>query len=201
MRPIHGVVLLALAALPAGMQAQGNELRLATQAGSRLWIEGGSNVRSWSCDATRIDASVTGDTIAPAATAKAVSTAARRARLVIPVAQIDCRNGTMNEHLRKALKADAKSTIEYRIASWELVPASADSGAVTTKGTLAMAGAEKPIDVELTATRGTQGTWRLDGSKTLRMTEWGIKPPTLMFGTMRVKDPVTIRFHLVMEPK
>jgi hypothetical protein len=64
-----------------------------------------------------------------------------------------------------------------------------------------MAGAEKPISVELTAKRGAAGTWQVTGSKTLLMTEWGIKPPSLMLGTMKVRDPVTIRFDLVLEGK
>jgi hypothetical protein len=61
-----------------------------------------------------------------------------------------------------------------------------------------MAGAEKPISVDLAAKRGTAGSWSLKGSKTLQMTEWGIKPPSLMFGTMKVRDPVTIRFELLL---
>ena len=106
----------------------------------------------------------------------------------------------MNEHMRKALKADANKSIEYRIAKWELTPRGDDEGTVTSSGTLVMAGAEKPISVEFAAKRAGQG-WQLKGSKSLRMTEWGIKPPSLMLGTMKVHDPVTVRFELVLEPK
>jgi polyisoprenoid-binding protein YceI len=201
MRPIRHAALLAALLLPASVRAQESGFELGTQAGTRLWVEGGSNVRSWSCDATLVEASVTGAAVPANASAKEVSSAARRAALSIPVAKLDCRNGTMNEHMRKALKSDAHKSIEYRIAKWELVPRGDDEGTVTTSGTLVIAGAEKPISVELTAKRGGQGTWQLKGSKTIRMTEWGVKPPSLMFGTMKVHDPVTIRFELVLEPK
>jgi hypothetical protein len=186
--------------LPAGTQAQEGELKLGTQAGTRLWVEGGSSVRSWSCDATLVEASVTGAAVPAGASAKDVSAAARRAVLTIPVAKLDCRNGTMNEHMRKALKANANKSIEYRIAKWELTPRGDDEGTVATSGTLVIAGTEKPIAVELAAKRAGQG-WQLKGSKTIRMTEWGVKPPSLMLGTMKVKDPVTVRFELVLEPK
>ena len=203
MRSIHlrRVAVLAALSLPAGLRAQESGLELGTQAGTRLWVEGGSNVRSWSCDATLVETSVTGVAVPDGASAKEVSEAARRAVLTIPVAKLDCRNGTMNEHMRKALKAEANKSIEYRIAKWELTPRGSDGGTVTTSGTLAIAGTEKPTSVEFTAKRAGQGTWQLEGSKTIRMTEWGVKPPSLMFGTMKVHDPVTVRFELVLEPK
>jgi polyisoprenoid-binding protein YceI len=193
--------MLAAALLPAVARGQESELKLSAQAASKLWVEGKSSVRDWKCDATKIEATVTGTAVAATASAKDVGAAAKRAVLTIPVAQLDCRNGTMNSHMRKALKADANKTIQYRIATWELTPRSDDSASVKTSGTLALAGAEKPISVELTAKRAAAGTWHLTGSKTFQMTEWGIKPPSLMLGTMKVRDPVTIRFELVLEPK
>ena len=201
MYAFHRVLIVATMLLPAAAFAQGSELKLVAGTGSKLWVEGGSSVRSWKCDATRIEATVTGAAVAPTASAKDVSAAASRALLTVPVAQLDCHNGTMNEHMRKALKADANKTIEYRIAKWELTPRGNDEGTVATSGTLVMAGAEKPLAVELTAKRGAEGIWQVTGSKTLKMTEWGIKPPSLMLGTMKVRDPVTIQFELALEPK
>lgn len=201
MRSIHRALVLAAAVLPAMAQAQESELKLGAQAASKLWVEGTSSVRDWKCDATKVEASVTGAAVPAAASAKEVGAAAKRAVLTIPVAELDCRNGTMNGHMRKALKADANKTIQYRIATWEVTPRGEDSATVKTSGTLALAGEEKPLSVELAAKRATAGTWHLKGSKTIQMTEWGVKPPSLMLGTMKVRDPVTIRFDLVLEPK
>lgn len=201
MRSIHRAIMFATALLPAVAQAQQSELKLSAQGASKLWVEGKSTVRDWKCDATKIEATVTGTGVASKASAKDVGAAAKRALLTIPVAQLDCHNGTMNEHMRKALKANDNKTIQYRIATWELTPRSDDSASVKTSGTLVMAGAEKPISVELTAKRAAAGTWQLNGSKSILMTEWGIKPPSLMLGTMKVRDPVTIRFELLLETK
>lgn len=199
MRPIHRAIMLATVLLPVVARAQESELKLSAQGTSKLSVEGTSTVRDWKCDAATIEATVTGAGAAATAPAKEVGAAAKRAQLTIPVAQLDCHNGTMNEHMRKALKANDHKAIEYRIATWELTPRGDDSASVKTSGTLVMAGAEKPITVDLAAKRGTAGSWELTGSKTLKMTEWGIKPPSLMLGTMKVRDPVTIRFELVMK--
>ena len=60
---IHRAAVLAALLLPAGIGAQESELKLGTQAGTKLWVEGGSNVRRWSCDATLVEASVTGGAV------------------------------------------------------------------------------------------------------------------------------------------
>jgi hypothetical protein len=50
--------------------------------------------------------------------------------------------------------------------------------------------------------RGTgvaeNGTVTLKGTKLLKMTDYGVKPPSLMFGTMKVADAVTVSFDLVL---
>lgn len=198
MRPIHLAFMLAIT-LPVVAGAQESELKLSAQKTSKLSVEGTSTVRDWKCDATTIEATVTGAGAAATASAKEVGAAAKRALLTIPVAQLDCHNGTMNEHMRKALKASDNKTIEYRIATWDVTPRGDDSASVKTSGTLVLAGAEKPITVDLAAKRGSVGSWELTGSKTIQMTEWGVKPPSLMLGTMKVRDPVTIRFDLELK--
>jgi hypothetical protein len=32
------------------------------------------------------------------------------------------------------------------------------------------------------------------------MTDFGVRPPTLMMGTMKVHDPVTVHFDVLLKP-
>ena len=66
---------------------------------SRIWFEGTSTVRSFKCSVPRVDAVIAGEANA------APSELVQSALLSIPVAQLECGNGTMNAHMRKALKA------------------------------------------------------------------------------------------------
>ena len=43
------------------------------------------------------------------------------------------------------------------------------------------------------------GQLRVCGSKRLVMTEWGVRPPTLMLGTMKVNPSVTVGFDVVLK--
>jgi polyisoprenoid-binding protein YceI len=159
---------------------------LTLSSASRIWFDGTSNVKSFSCAAKKIDVNVVSD--ADDNPAKIVKSAS----LSIPVSQLDCKNGTMNEHMRKALKADKNPSIAWKLSSYRV-----DGSAVVITGTLTIAGRENPIELRGTGT-SNNGTITLKGTKVLKMTEFGVKPPSLMLGTMKVADPVTVSFDLVL---
>lgn len=167
---------------------------------SRLWVEGTSTVRDFTCQAGQLEGNVDP---APAVTQLAIErldAAVRGVEVAVPVAALDCRNGTMNGHLRRALKADHHPAIEYRLSSYEVVAGGGEQAQLRMTGRLAMAGQDKPITIEATATQSNDGALQVRGSKEIVMSEWGVKPPSLMMGTMKVRDRVTVRFDVVLRP-
>ena len=165
---------------------------------SRLWVDGTSTVRSWSCKATEIDATI--EAGAPDAV-KAVMTGVKAVRAVdvrIPVEKMDCSNGTMNEHMRKALKAKENPTIAFKVVSYDVAKgASGVTG--TLNGQLTIGGTTKPIAIQAAGAAGPDGTLHVTGTQELQMTESGLKPPTLMLGTMKVGDKVKVSFDLFVK--
>ena len=182
--------LITAGALTATAAAAGAQMalprNLTLSKDSRLWLEGTSTVRSYKCSATRLDMSVVAET--DEAPAKMVSTAS----LTVPVAQLDCGNKTMNEHMRKALKAESNPQITWKMTSYDV-----QGSNVVINGKLTIAGKENAIELKGTGT-AENGTIRFKGSKQFKMTEYGVKPPSLMLGTMKVGDPVTVSFDLVL---
>ncbi|HLM37597.1 MAG TPA: YceI family protein [Gaiellaceae bacterium] len=75
--------------------------------------------------------------------------------------------------------------IEFRSGAVEL---DADGGPRTVTGELELAGRRRPISFELVA--GDDG--RLFGTAVVRQTDWGMKPYTALFGTLRVADEVEV---------
>lgn len=182
---------------PAALAATPSTIALDLQPSSRLWISGSSTVRSFECNATAFEANVES---APGATAAVLAgeKAVTAVEIRVPTERLDCRNGTMNEHMAKALKAKANPTIVFKLASYDLAK---QSGAVrvTLTGTLAMGGVEKPINVTVNATEGPEGTLHVVGTHELRMKEWGLKPPSLMLGTMKVDELIKVGFDLLLK--
>ncbi|HEU0077534.1 MAG TPA: YceI family protein [Longimicrobiaceae bacterium] len=162
-------------------------------------MQGTSSVRSYTCRAARVDGTVATQPGATSVDITQLEKAVRSAEVSVAVAGLECGNATMNTHTRKALKGDANPRITYRITSYDVTPAGEAEGTVKLNGTLAIAGTEKAVSIDATATTEL-GRLRVRGSRQIRMTEFGVQPPSLMMGTMKVHDPVTVRFDVLLKP-
>ena len=171
---------------------------LMMQPQSKLWVSGTSTVRSFECKAASFSAEIDGVAPGAAAAVLAGEKAVQSVTVQVPAAKLDCGNGTMNEHMLKALKAKDNPTISFRLSSYKT---SKTGDAVTgdLTGVLTLGGVEKTITLQGTATEAGDGQFRVVGSHELSMKEYGLKAPTLMLGTMKVGDRVKVNFDLVLK--
>ena len=188
--------LLAVApALVAFSTADTTRLDLGPQ--SRLWIAGTSTVRAFECKAAIVEATVedagTGTVEAVLSGRKAV----RSVSLTVPAAKLDCGNGKMNEHMLKALKAEEFPTITFRLSNYDLVKATGETRA-DLKGELTIGGVTKTVTIDAVGKQLAGGALSVTGSHSVRMTEYGLKPPTLMMGALKVGDKIDVNFELVL---
>jgi polyisoprenoid-binding protein YceI len=193
MRALPALFCLA----PAALAVAPSSIALDLQPASRLWISGSSTVRSFECKATAFDANV--ESTPGAVTAVLAGTRAVSAvEIRVPADRLDCSNGTMNEHMLKALKAKANPSIVFKLASYDLAKES-NAIRVALSGTLTLGGVEKPVAISATATEGPTGALHVAGTHEIRMTEWGLKPPSLMLGTMKVDEHIKVGFDLLLK--
>ena len=165
---------------------------------SRLWIAGTSTVRSFQCQASTFEAKIESAPNGAVAAVLAGEKAVSNVTVTVPVEQIDCKNGTMNEHMRKALKASQNPTVTFKVTTYDLARAN-DVVDVTLNGTLTIGGVEKPVTINAQAKPGENGTLLVSGTREVRMTEFGLKPPTLMLGTMKVDERIKVGFDVVLK--
>lgn len=118
--------------------------------------------------------------------------------LIIPVAGMKSGNDTLDGHLSEALEAKKYPLIRGVVQGYETHGKNADgSTRVTATVALTIAGTSKTLPVDATLTiKGNQA--RIQGEKELLMTDFGVTPPTLMLGVIKVADKITIRFDLVL---
>ena len=193
---------LALMAVLTPAAAAWSPLRapLSIQPESKLWVEGTSTVRAYECRATRIDGSVVTEPATAGTAIADLQKGVKRVEIAIPVSALECGNATMNDHLRKALRAAESPVIRYRLASHQVTARGESTGAVQMSGQLSIAGKENPASIAATLERLPGGALRVKGSEPLKMTDFGVQPPKLMMGTLKVHDPVTVHFDVVLKP-
>src|SRR4029078_5996330 len=191
-----GVALITLVAAASGGGAQ-ETARVAVSPESKLWIEGTSNLHGWSCKATTLDAAVELDAAAAAQLNVAPPKALKKVQVKVPVKSIKCGHGGMDDNVYKALKAEENPAISYILATFEAVPGEAkDSFMLHTIGTLTIAGKENKVSMYVTATRLAAGSVKATGRVPIKMTDFGIKPPTAIFGRLKPGDEVKVNFEL-----
>jgi polyisoprenoid-binding protein YceI len=148
-------------------------------------IEGRSTVNSFECRAAAVDGEGTFD--------------GRRAgaRLLVPVDSIDCGSRRMNRDFHEAMEASEHPEIRFELTDARTVTGSDDGDRIAAEGTLTIAGRSRIVEISATARSAAHGNYRVLGRKELRMTDFGIDPPTALAGLIRAHDRIVIRFDLL----
>lgn len=164
---------------------------------SKLWVDGTSSVRAFSCKATDFTVDLDagpGLTAAVIAGQKAVKTVT----VTVPTAKLDCGNGTMNEHMREAIKANENPTIQFKLTSYDFVSKGADSVSGTLNGSLTLGGATRTVQIPIVARDKGDGTLDVTGTYPLSLKSFDLKAPSLFFGRMKVGDVVKVNFDMLV---
>jgi polyisoprenoid-binding protein YceI len=94
----------------------------------------------------------------------------------------------------KALKVKEFPDITFRLIRFE---GGVDPAALRAKGVLNIAGVEREVMLGLTTTRDDV-KFRVNGSLSLLMTDYGIAPPKAMLGMLKTDPKVTVTFETVL---
>jgi len=194
------LTISALVAVSATAGAQTSSTRLRIEPGSELSIAGTSNVHDFHCKTNKFNAYIDVD---PGYT-KDLTKVARpivSVSVVIAVKSLSCGNKKMDENMYSTLQADKNQIIRYKLNGYDILNGSATGFAAKTTGVLTILGKEKVVAMKIDAARLNDGKATAEGEETLLMSEFGIKPPSFMFGTMKVGDEVRVKFNLKVGPE
>ena len=117
----------------------------------------------------------------------------------IPVRSLKSGKKAMDSVMHDAMKATAHPTIIYRLQTMSAKDSSGASAptAFDTTGTLSVAGVTKTNNMVVTLEKPETGKLKFTGAATLKMTDFGIQPPspTGTFGLIKTGDEVKITFE------
>ncbi len=165
---------------------------------SELYLEGNTNVTPFTCLASRINLPLRLE-VTPVNAPD--HTYPLKATFRIPVYELDCGKSAINQDMQEALNADAFPYIEMRPLEASLLDASTalNSGSwvpLRVKVQMTVAGQCKNQLLDLKARQLCSGEYRLVGSFPLKMTAFGVDPPSVLMGLIQVEDQINIHFDL-----
>lgn len=150
---------------------------------------------AWTSKATK--ASLTADFVIEGNTFKEL----RKATLDITTKSIksDKNSDLMDNRTYETLLADKYALIQYVLTSLKSVTAQGNESTLVLAGTLTMAGKSQPVELTMKGKILADGSIELKGSQALKMSSYGIKPPSFMLGALKVVDDVTIVYSVVLQ--
>jgi len=122
----------------------------------------------------------------------------------IPIPSLKSGHSGMDKNTYKALKSDQYPRIAYTLEQISLrtQPQPPQMTATfDTAGRLSVAGATRTIPMTVTAEPLDDTQFRVSGEIAIKMTDFGIRPPTALFGTLKTGDALTIQFTWVLNRK
>jgi polyisoprenoid-binding protein YceI len=164
---------------------------LAAQQGTiDFTVSGNSTVRGWTCT-VKGTAQVTSGT---GAAARGFDRGVQAATITVPLEAFVCPEDEMRQHLLEAMRATEFPHITFRLDGYE----PSGQGAVAN-GSLTILDRTQPVSVPLTLTPGAGGV-QIQGSLPLDMTTYGVEPPVVMLGLLRVRPQIRIEFTGTVTP-
>jgi polyisoprenoid-binding protein YceI len=169
--------------------------RLAVLDASRLWIEGSTNMGGWRCNARTFDAVVATASSAP-------SSRLQRIDVTVVVRALKCGNPMMDRDLYAALGAGDRRDSSRITGRFDVVAQAAEVDTLLqSRGSLSVAGVERSVTMAIRTERRADGSLRATGSLPVKMTDFGVTPPTPVLGVVRTRDEIVVRFDLVLRPE
>lgn len=165
------------------------------QDGHEMKIDGTSNVRDWDADVNVINGELTFSEFDITNLDGLTPDHFQGLNLSMPVKDIESDSGRLTSNMQGYLKKDEHPNISFTLNSIENIELNDSSAIITANGTISVAGVDK--DTTMTVNASINGeTITFSGEQDLLMTDFGIDPPTAVFGSIRARDEIKIIYTL-----
>lgn len=149
---------------------------------STMTVNGTSTLHDWTADVTNFDISVLthGNGILDI-------------DLTALSGSLKSGHSGMDDNMYKALKTTEFPKITF--SAKKVVRQGVNLNGI---GNLTIAGVTKPIKLTSSYEQWNDNSYKVKGSISFKMSEFGITPPTAMMGTIKTGDKITIKFEVSM---
>lgn len=174
---------------------ESSELKYKISNDSKLWFDGTSTIHDFTCHAKKMqgEVSIQGDLFAPDKSGKL-----NMVSLVIPVKHIENDDDDLTENMHEAFKLEDHANITFKLVKADLLDVNKNIVEIKAKGNLKISGISKVVYFNLTIKKKGNAL-TVKGSTSIKMSHYGIDPPSMFFGAVTTDDEVKISFILILK--
>jgi len=154
-------------------------------------VSGSSNLHDWTMEAK------SGNIEANLNLASNVSYLAgiQSLSFTLPVKNLKSTEGSlMDSRAYDALKAEKFPNVSFSLLTATPVSTQGIKSQFKVTGNLTICGVTKQIEMTANATKNADGSVIIIGQQNIKMTQFNVRPPSFMFGALKVTDDLTIGY-------
>jgi polyisoprenoid-binding protein YceI len=186
MKKLRYILLFAL--VLGSLQVNAQKSYELVQNGSSLVIEGTSSMHDWEMKAEKFSGSIT--VVREGSQIKNFEDAEFRFK----TDAVTSDNSIMDGKAQSALNVKKHPEIIFSLSTVEKIVTKNNEFSGTLSGLLTMAGKTKKIDIPFKGKVSQGDQISVFGSKNLKMSDFGIDPPSAMLGALKTGDEVIIKY-------
>ncbi len=115
----------------------------------------------------------------------------------LPAVNLKSGHTAMDKNTYKALKTTANPNITFVLTSATVTSEGDNNYLLNCNGQMSIAGATKSTDLVATAKYNpSDKSFTVTGVKKMKMTDYNVKPPTVMLGTIKTGNDISIAYNL-----
>jgi len=196
------IALLIILMSASNFCQNGSSLISRFQPESKLWLEGTSTLHDFTITANNIKSSISFEN-SMNENNSLEEFKITYLKLIVPIWKLDSGNESMDENMQEALSAEVNPNIVFELISPVLFSFKnvIDSITINATGNLTVAGTKKPVDLNITVVKQSENEFEFKGEIKLLMTDFGVEPPSMFFGTMNTGNEITVKFEMILNRK
>ncbi len=167
---------------------------------SKIWIEGKSTLHPFTIKASTFDLQMNFKAAHKKnAAAEILKGQSAQLTVTVPIKGLKSEFEVMDENTQKAMKAQKHPDVIFSLTSYAITQGGKKE-TISVPGTLSISGVSKPVTLQASIVI-SKSKITISGNQEIRMSDYGIKPPTMMFDTIKVEDRVSVHYHLILSPQ
>ena len=117
----------------------------------------------------------------------------------IPVSSLISGERLMDKKTHEAFDEPKNPTIKFNMTEVNSIQVNGENIAVTVTGDLTLRGATKKVTLKADGKVTSPGVYTFQGVLPIKMSDYGMKAPTAMMGTLKTKDQGTVNYNVTFE--
>lgn len=116
--------------------------------------------------------------------------------IVCEVASFESGKSRMNKEVYKAMEVEDYPEVTFNYVRTEDIVRHNNQLSLNAIGELTIAGTTHTINTTLTG-EYREGILKLEGTERFKMSSYGVEPPSVMFGTIKAGDKISIKYSFI----